>query len=172
MPYLYLTDYFKSHMAAAKHTGMVLLDMQKAFDTVDHEILCSKLQAMGIHFDSVKWFKSYLCNCQQVFSVNQVESKPMNVTCGVPQGSVLGPLFFCYVNDISTSINCNPLLYADDSVLFTSHKDTKVISDVMSRELESCRQWLIDNKLSLHALHLDKTETILLWISTQIEKGW
>ena len=57
-----------------------------------------------------------------------------------------------------TSINYNLLLYADDSALFTSHKDPKVISDVLSRELESCRQWLIDNKLSLH---LGKTESIL-----------
>ena len=156
---IYLTDYIRSQMAAGKYTGMVLLDLQKAFDTVDHEILCSKLQAMGIHFDSVKWFKSYLSNRQQVVSVNQVESKPMDVTCGVPQGSILGPLLFlCYVNDMPTSVNCNLLLYADDSALFTSHKDPKIISDVLSRELESCRQWLIDNKLSLH---LGKTESIL-----------
>ena len=53
---IYLTDYIRSKMAAGKYTGMVLLDLQKAFDTVDHEILCSKLQAMGIHVNSAKWF--------------------------------------------------------------------------------------------------------------------
>ena len=156
---IYLTDFIRSQMADGKYTGMVLLDLQKAFDTVEHDILCSKLQALGIHIDSVKWFKSYLSDRQQIVSVNQVESKPMNISCGVPQGSILGPLLFlCYVNDMSSSVNCNLLLYADDSALFTSHKDPKVISDTLSRELESCRQWLIDNKLSLH---LGKTESIL-----------
>ena len=105
---------------------MVLLDLQKAFDTVDHDILCNKLQAMGVHSDSVKWFKSYLSDRQQIVSVNQVESKPMNISCGVPQGSILGPLLFlCYVNDMSSSVNCNLLLYADDSALFTSGKNPK-----------------------------------------------
>ena len=119
-------------MAAGKYTGMVLMDLQEAFDTVDHEILCSKLQALGIHFDSVKWFKSYLCNRQQVVSVNQVESKAIDVTCGVQQGSILGPLLFlCYVNDMSTSVNFNLLLCADDSARITSHKDPKVIIFLM-----------------------------------------
>ena len=83
----------------------------------------------------------------------------MNNSCGVPQGSIVGPLLFlCYVNDMSSSVICNLLLYADDSALFTSGKDPKVISETVSKELESCRQWLIDNKLSLH---LGKTESIL-----------
>ena len=66
-----------------------------------------------------------------------------------------------------TSVNCNLLLYADDSALFTSHKDPKVISDVLSRELESCRQWLIDNKLSLH---LGKTGSILFGLQHKLSR--
>ena len=155
----YLTDHIRSQMSAGNYTGMVLLDLQKAFDTVDHEILLNKLQAMGIHELSVNWFRSYLSQRYQTVSVNQVDSKAMRITCGVPQGSILGPLLFlCYVNDMPTSVGCNLLLYADDSVLFTSGKDPQVISDILSKELESCRQWLIDNKLSLH---LGKTESIL-----------
>ena len=166
---IYLTDYIRSQMAAGKYTGMVLLDLQKAFDTVDHGILCNKLQAMGVHSDSVKWFKSYLSDRQQIVSVNQVESKPMNISCGVPQGSILGPLLFlCYVNDMSSSVNCNLLLYADDSALFTSGKDPKVISESLSKELESCRQWLIDNKLSLH---LGKTESILFGTKIRLSRA-
>ena len=71
---------------------MVTIDLQKAFDTVDHNILCKKLEAMGI--ESVDWFKSYLDNRKQVVSVDGVESEPLNIKCGVPQGSILGPLLF------------------------------------------------------------------------------
>ena len=79
--------------------------------------------------------------------------------------------FLRYVNNMSTSVNCNlVLLYADNSALFTSHKDSKVISDVLSRELESCRQWLIDNKLSLHHGKTCHSSVIhSCWISTQVE---
>ena len=105
----------------------------------------------------------------QIVSVNQVESKPMNISYGVPQGSILGPLLFlCYVNDMSSSVNCNLLLYADDSDLFTSGKDPKVISETLSKELESCRQWLIGNKLSLH---LGKTESILFGTKIRLSRA-
>ena len=82
----------------------------------------------------------------------------MIITCGVPQGSILGPLLFlCYVNDMPISIKCKLLLYADDSALLVSGSDPKTIADKLSEELESCRKWLMDNKLSLH---LGKTEAI------------
>ncbi len=74
----------------------------------------------------------------------------MPITCGVPQGSILGPLLFlCYVNDMEMAVKCNLLLYADDSVLLTSDKNPKVISDTLSENLETCNDWLIDNRLSL-----------------------
>lgn len=85
----------------------------------------------------------------------------MNITCGVPQGSILGPLLFlCYVNDMSISISsqCKLVLYADDSAILFSHKDPHVISNVLGNELQNCSKWLVDNKLSLH---LGKTECIL-----------
>ena len=156
---VYLTDYIRFHISKGYFTGMVLLDLQKAFDTVDHEILCEKLKALGMQDKSVDWFKSYLTNRHQIVNVNQTASVPMKISCGVPQGSILGPLLFlCYVNDMPISVSCNLILYADDSVLFISGKDPDCISKILSQELESCRQWLIDNKLSLH---LGKTETIL-----------
>ena len=83
----------------------------------------------------------------------------MTVTCGVPQGSILGPLLFLIlINDISTAVRCKPLLYADDSDLLVSGKNTQLIQAILSSELEAAREWLINNKLSLH---LGKTEYIL-----------
>ena len=124
---------------------------------MDHEILCNKLEAMGINF--AKWFKSYLGGRQQIVIANETRSDPGIVSCGVPQGSILGPLLFlCYVNDMPISIKCKLLLYADDSALIVSGSDPQTIADTLSEELESCRKWLLDNKLSLH---LGKTEAIL-----------
>ena len=90
---------------------------------------------------------------------NEIRSDPGTVSCGVPQGSILGPLLFlCYVNDMPISVKCKLLLYADDSALIVSGSDPQEIADMLSKELESCRKWLMDNKLSLH---LGKTESIL-----------
>ena len=76
---------------------MVMLDLQKAFDTVDHNISSDKLSAMGVK--CTQWFKSYLENRKQIISINKCHSESMKVKCGVPQGSILGPLLFlCYVN--------------------------------------------------------------------------
>ena len=96
---------------------------------------------------------------QQIVVANGTHSEPGTVNCGVPQGSILGPLLFlCYVNDMPMSVRCKLLLYADDSALIVSGSDPQAIADALSVELESCRQWLMDNKLSLH---LGKTESIL-----------
>ena len=75
-----LMDYIRTLKSKGKYVGMVLLDLQKAFDTVNHEILCNKLEAMGINF--TKWFKSYLGGRQQIVIANETRSDPGTVTCG------------------------------------------------------------------------------------------
>ena len=125
-----------------------------------------KLEAMGL--DETDWFKSYLGGRKQVVVANDTTSEPVIVNCGVPQGSILGPLLFlCYVNDMPISVKCKLLLYADDSTLIISGSDPKVIADTLSFELNSCRQWLIDNILSLH---LGKTESILFGSKRKLRK--
>ena len=107
---------------------------------------------------SVDWFRSYLSGRTQIVNVNQVDFAPLDITCGVPQDSNLDPPFLCYVNDMPISVDRNLFLYADDCALLVPNKDPKIVADKLSYELESCRQWLIDIKLSVH---LGKTEAIL-----------
>ena len=164
---IHLVDYIKLQTAKGLFTGMVLLDLQKAFDTVDHEILCQKLEVLGVH--SIEWFRSYLTNRKQLVNVNSCNSDVSNISCGVPQGSLLGPLLFLiYVNDMQVSIDsdCKVLLYADDSCILFSHRDPEVISSKLSKMLEQCHDWLVDNKLSLH---LGKTESILFGPSRKVK---
>ena len=163
---IYLSDLLKVNISKGNYTGLLLLDLQKAFDTVDHLILCDKLKAMGVK--SVEWFYSYLTGRKQVVDINGHVSEPCNITCGVPQGSILGPLLFlCYVNDMKISVSCQLLLYADDSILIVSHKDEKVISNELGKELESCNNWMIDNKLSLH---IGKTEAMIVGSKRKLDR--
>lgn len=109
--------------------------------------------------NAVRWFTSYLSDRQQLVDISGVHSGQAPVTCGVPQGSILGPLLFLiYVNDMSAVVKSKLLLYADDSGILVSGKDTSQIESILSSELEQVSEWLIDNKLSLH---LGKTESIL-----------
>ena len=125
---IHLTDYIHKQSDCGNYTGLVMLDLQKAFDTVDHSILCNKLDAIGFNSSSVQWFKSYLSDRQQLVDINGTHSSPSEITCGVPQGSILGPLLFLlYVNDMQAAVSCKLLLYADDSALIVSGKDITVI---------------------------------------------
>ena len=165
---IHLSDFIKLECDKGNYTGMVMLDLQKAFDTVNHEILLSKLKCIGLNENSVLWFKSYLTGRTQVVDVDGTLSDAKGITCGVPQGSILGPLLFLiYVNDMSAAVKCKLLLYADDSALMVSGKDISVIEETLSVELESVSEWLTENKLSLH---LGKTESILFASKQRLHK--
>ena len=156
---IHITDYIKSEISLGRYVGMVLIDLRKAFDTVNHSIMCQKLEAIGFDQSTVAWFKSYLQNRTQLVNVNGVFSDKRNISCGVPQGSVLGPLLFnLYINDMQSSVSCKLMLYADDAALIVSHKDYNTVESNLSDNLYSLNNWLIHNKLSLH---LGKTQSIL-----------
>ena len=85
---------------------MVILDLQKAFDTVNHTILLAKMKALGMTTDAVNWFQSYLSDRQRTVDANGILSNAKDVMCGVPQVSILGPLLFLiYVNDMPGAVN-------------------------------------------------------------------
>ena len=142
-----------------EYTGMVLIDLQKAFDTIDHKILLQKLKCVGLSGSAISWIKSYLTNRITFVEIEGSQSLEKDFKCGVPQGSILDPLLFLiYINDMCQATNCDLLLYADDSCLTVTHKDIKVIEDTLNSNLSSLCDWLVDNKLSIH---LGKTESIL-----------
>ena len=148
--------------------GMVLIDLQKAFDTVDHRILLMKLKSIGLGSGVVSWFKSYLTDRQQLVDISGVNSSMKYVTCGVPQGSILGPLLFLiYVNDMEAVVKNKLLLYADDSAILVSGKDIASIEKELSEDLQRVSGWLVDNRLSLH---LGKTESILFGSNIKLKK--
>ena len=120
------------------------------------------------HEAAVNWFISYLGGRVQAVEISGVFSEFRSVTCGVPQGSILRPLLFLiYVNDMKAAVKCKLLLYADDSALLASSSDVLEIEDVLSRELESVSEWLVENRLSLH---LGKTESILFGSNKRLAK--
>ena len=153
----HLIDFIKFQMDQGHFVGMVLLDLQKAFDTVDHGILLMKLKALCLSQDVSRWFPSYSSDPQRLVDVLGTLSSHANIFLrGVPQGSILRPLsFLIYVNDMSDAVNNTLLLYADDSAILVADKCLSNIETVLQIELEIVSKWLVDNK------HLGKTESIL-----------
>ncbi len=142
-------------------TGVVLLDLKKAFDTVDHNVLLKKLSKYGIGDRAVSWFASYLKGRVQYTKVNGCLSKGRLIRCGVPQGSILGPmLFLLYVNDLAEYLGgCKTSLFADDTTVYCS--SNSLVEIVLSLRLEASNiiQWLRANRLTLN---VTKTKFMVL----------
>ena len=157
---LSLTETIRKSLDSGQFTCGVFIDLQKAFDSVDHDILISKLQHYGIRGIASTWFRSYLSKRKQFVEISGCKSMITEILFGVPQGSVLGPLLFLlYINDLHNSIRYStPFLFADDTSLLNSGKNITSTSKQVNKDLKLLVKWLNANKISLNA---SKTELIL-----------
>ena len=126
-----------------KYAVGIFIDLSKAFDTVDHAILLKKLEIYRITGASLAWFRSYLTNIKQYICINNdTKTNEQKVTGEVPQGCILGPLFFLIcVNDLPSASNLlNTTMFADDTNLFYEHKDISFLFSTVNRELQNINE--------------------------------
>ena len=163
------TDDWYSGMDEGLLTGLISIDLKKAFDTVDHEILCQKLEHYGVVGKELSWFKSYLSNRKQYCRINGVDSNVNDINVGVPQGCCLGPLLFLlYINDLPCIVKSSKVsMYADDTSIYHSSKDIAQLNAVLNEELRRLDRWLKGNKLSLNV-----AKTCSMLITTKQKKKY
>ena len=131
-----LTDIFLNGAENGKHTGMILIDLQKAFDSLDHEFSLDKIKSIGFSDKTIKWFHSYLTNWAFFVSLDNVFSEARTINCRVPQGSIVGPLFFLlYINDMSQTLSHRQTYpYGDYTSIFYQNKDVAEIENILNRD--------------------------------------
>ena len=169
---LCVSDFILEELGKGRYVGAVLIDLKKAFDTVDHRILLKKLFCYGIRDAPFEWFESYLKDRVQCTVVDDTHSSFITEdSYGVPQGSVLGPLLFLlYINDIFSSIDTKVTfchLYADDTIIIQSSNCPMSLKTGLEHQLKNIGIWFHQNKLSVNT---SKTEVIYFGRPKKVEE--
>ena len=157
---MFIIEKIQTRLDDNEFAAGVFVDMKKAFDTVDHEILIGKLEHYGVRGTAKDWFCSHLANRKQFVSINNHNSVIQTILTGVPEGSVLGPLVFLIdINDLHNCIKYSRTYrFADDKNILCSDKSLYTSTNKVNRDLKNLSQWLKANKLSLN---VKKTELII-----------
>lgn len=160
MALLSLTDHIAAALDNKQVCAGVFMDLSKAFDTVNHNILLYKLSRYGIRGIALNWFASYLAGRSQYVQIDNTRSSTLQVSCGVPQGSILGPLLFLvYINDlIHVSKVAEIIMFADDTTLFFNCAEQSTSAVIINNELDKISCWFRNNRLTLN---IKKTNFIL-----------
>jgi len=156
----HLNEQIIKNLEKKKTCALLFIDLKSAFDTIDHTILTKKLDHYGIRGNFLSLLISYLTGRKQYIKSGEIESSLLSVICGVPQGSVLGPLLFIlYINDMTNSSNLETSLYADDAAMLLADTNLKHLQRKINNELSTLNEWFISNKLTLN---LTKTNYMLV----------
>ena len=163
------TDYWYENIDCSKINLRIFLDLKKAFDAVDHNMLIQKLQKYGVKHREGEWFQSYPSNRQQFCSLDGVKTKPRKVPCGIPQGSCLGPLLFItYLDDFEKCLQTSHAnIYAEDTATTIASNNVVKMTDGALKELAYTVEWMRVNKLSLNP---KKTEFMIIGQQFSIKK--
>ena len=153
-----------------KYTLATFIDLKKAFDTVNHTISCNKFKYYGLHPHTNLWLNSYLSNRSQTCKVNVLVSDNAKISCGVPQGSILGPLLFLlYINDLQEVLqvtNCK--LYADDTVLYASDEDELIAHGNVQLDLNRVVNWCMLNKITMN---INRTKNVIFGTKNMLKSA-
>ena len=142
---------------------------KKAFHTINHSLLLKKLSITGFSDHTVKWFQSHLSNSKFTVNLENSFSEVSSISCGVPEGSILGPLLFLvYAYDMQMVVKSNLFLYADGTCLVFQCKAVKDIEKHSNEEFANTCGWFIDNKISFHFVQ-DKTKSILFALKRKVQ---
>ena len=167
-----LCDEIRKSMDKGELVGAVYIDLSKAFDTIGHDLLFNKLSSYGILENELQWFIDYMFNCKQAVNINALLSNPNPIFSGVPQGSILGPLLFLiFFNDFSSHLkHSRVIMYADDTVIYVSHKEKFIIEEYLNYDLEVICKYFNQNELIIN-LKKGKTESMLFGTAKRIRKS-
>ena len=157
----HMTDSWLKALDSGKMVGVTFIDLCKAFDSVNHDILIDKLKTYGCSDSTVMWFSSYLSNRSQIVYFKGSLSDKQNIGRGVPQGSILGPLLFVlFVNDIPLHLSkCDSDLYADDTSVYTVGSSSVEVQESLQTDMDSLSKWCLYNDL---CINVNKTNSMLI----------
>ena len=164
------TEIIYKAMNNGKLCTATFIDFKKAFDTVDHQILLLKLEKLGIRGMPLQWLTSYLADRTQATYANNLLSNRLKIKCGVPQGSILGPLLFLvFINDLSSCLtSAEASLYADDTVVYTVDVDIEVAITNLQSNLNHIGEWCNRNKLTIN---VGKTKAMIFGTRNKIKRN-